>query len=58
MTLRRISVIGAGAWGTALADLLSAAGHEVALWVFEADLCARMASRRENPMYLPGVPPP
>lgn len=55
MTPRRIAVIGAGAWGTALADLLSAVGHEVTLWVFEADLCARMASRRENATYLPGV---
>ena len=55
MTPQRIAVIGAGAWGTALADLLSQIGHEVMLWVFEADLCARMALRHENDVYLPGI---
>ena len=55
MTPQRIAVIGAGAWGTALADLFSEFGHEVILWVFEADLCARMASNHENDLYLPGV---
>ena len=55
MTPQRIAVIGAGAWGTALADLFADIGHEVMLWVFEADLCARMASNRENDLYLPGV---
>ena len=55
MTPQRIAVIGAGAWGTALADLFSEIGHEVMLWVFEADLCARMASNRENDLYLPGI---
>ena len=55
MTPQRIAVIGAGAWGTALADLFADIGHEVMLWVFEADLCARMASHRENDLYLPGI---
>ncbi len=55
MTPQRIAVIGAGAWGTALADSFAETGHEVMLWVFEADLCARMASRGENDLYLPGI---
>lgn len=55
MRPQRIAVIGAGAWGTALADSFSGIGHEVMLWVFEGDLCARMASNRENDLYLPGV---
>lgn len=55
MTPQRIAVIGAGAWGTALADLFADIGHEVMLWVFEADLCARIASNHENDLYLPGI---
>ncbi|MCY4382235.1 MAG: NAD(P)-dependent glycerol-3-phosphate dehydrogenase [Nitrospinae bacterium] len=55
MTPQRIAVIGAGAWGTALADSFAETGHEVMLWVFETDLCARMASHGENDLYLPGI---
>ena len=55
MTPQRIAVIGAGAWGTALADSFAETGHEVMLWVFEADLCARMALHGENDLYLPGI---
>jgi glycerol-3-phosphate dehydrogenase (NAD(P)+) len=51
----RIAVIGAGAWGTSLADFLAEAGHEVTLWVFETDLCGRMTKSRENDLYLSGV---
>ena len=53
MSLLRVAVIGAGAWGTALADVLAERGHEVALWVYESDLCARMTATRENDLYLP-----
>jgi len=51
-----IGVIGAGSWGTALADLLARNGHAVTLWVFEADLAERLRSQRENDLYLPGFP--
>ena len=51
----RIAVIGAGAWGTSLADLLAELGHEVTLWVLEEDLCARMKEQLENKIYLPDV---
>ncbi len=51
----RISVIGAGAWGTALADLLAEIGHEVTLWVLEDDLCERVRDSRENDVYLPSI---
>jgi len=50
----RISIIGAGAWGTTLSILLSEAGHEVSLWVFEDKLCSIMMELRENKWYLPG----
>lgn len=49
----RIVVLGAGAWGTALA--ISAAGrHAVTLWARDAAQAAVMAAQRENPRYLPG----
>ncbi|MBN9410090.1 MAG: NAD(P)-dependent glycerol-3-phosphate dehydrogenase [Burkholderiales bacterium] len=53
----RIAVLGAGAWGTALA--INAAGqHEVSLWARDAAQRAAMQSARENPRYLPGQPFP
>ena len=49
------AVIGAGSWGTTLANLLAEKGFPVTLWVFEQDLCARMQQSRTNDLYLPGV---
>jgi glycerol-3-phosphate dehydrogenase (NAD(P)+) len=49
------AVIGAGAWGTALADLLARNGHPVRLWAREPDVVASIASRQENPRFLAGV---
>jgi glycerol-3-phosphate dehydrogenase (NAD(P)+) len=51
----RVSVIGAGAWGTALADFLAEIGHEVTLWVLEQDLSIRMTETRQNDVYLPDI---
>ena len=53
--MTRCAVIGAGAWGTALADLLARNGHEVTLWAFEPDVVEQIASRRENARFLPKV---
>lgn len=50
----RIGVIGAGAWGTSLAILLSEKGYEVSLWVYEDDLSEEIIKRRVNKLYLPG----
>ena len=44
-----VSVIGAGAWGTALADVASRAGRTVMLYARDAAHAARIASTRENP---------
>ncbi|MGI8619586.1 MAG: NAD(P)H-dependent glycerol-3-phosphate dehydrogenase [Gemmatimonadaceae bacterium] len=44
----KCAVIGAGAWGTALADLLARSGNEVALWAREADVVESVNSRHEN----------
>ena len=52
----RLAVIGAGAWGTTLANLLAGKGHAVNLWVYEPDLAERMQRDRENDLYLPGFP--
>lgn len=50
-----IAVIGAGAWGTALAIHAARAGYAPRLWVFEPDLLAVMVKTRENPWYLGGL---
>ena len=52
----KIGVIGAGAWGTALANLLASEGLDVALWVFEKEVCAGILEAQENKVFLPGVP--
>ena len=51
----RCAVVGAGAWGTALADLLACNGHEVRLWVLEPGVMTAINERRENPVFLPGM---
>ncbi len=53
-----IGVIGAGAWGTALALLLADKGIDVALWMYEKDLAEETQRTRENRVYLPGYPLP
>ncbi len=50
----RLAVLGAGAWGTALAVTLSAR-HEVTLWARDAAQCAQMQATRVNQRYLPGI---
>jgi glycerol-3-phosphate dehydrogenase (NAD(P)+) len=51
----RCSVIGAGAWGTALADLLARNGHDVVLWAYEPDVAHAINTRHSNPRFLPGA---
>jgi glycerol-3-phosphate dehydrogenase (NAD(P)+) len=51
-----IGVIGAGSWGTTLADLLAKKGHRVTLWAYEPELVTEMQTIRENRLFLPGVP--
>lgn len=50
----KIAVLGAGAWGTALA-IQAAARHEVLLWARDADACEQMRRERLNSRYLPGA---
>ena len=49
-----VGVIGAGAWGTALATVAARAGRAVTLYARDAASCARIAKARENPR-LPGI---
>lgn len=51
----RIAVIGAGSWGTTLANLLAKKGLDTILWVYEADLAERLAVTRVNDLFLAGV---
>ena len=51
----RVSVLGAGGWGTAFARLLALNGHEAKLWARDPDAARILDATRENPAYLPGV---
>ncbi|MFP4129778.1 MAG: NAD(P)H-dependent glycerol-3-phosphate dehydrogenase [Halorhodospira sp.] len=54
----RIAVLGAGAWGTALARVLATNGHEVRLWSRDPDHAAAINAEGENRRHLPGCPLP
>jgi len=54
MTIQRISVLGGGAWGTALALTCARAGRDVTLWEFDAGNAEHLARERES-RFLPGV---
>lgn len=51
----RISVIGAGSWGTTLAVLLHFNGHQITLWEFNKAYADEMIKSRENTSFLPGI---
>lgn len=52
---KRVAVIGAGSWGTALAILLADKGYDVCLWGRRREYVEEMLETRENRDYLPGV---
>jgi len=53
--MSRIAILGAGAWGTALAlSLARRGGHELCLWSHSAPLAEQLADAGENLRYLPG----
>lgn len=60
-TTKKISIIGAGGWGTALAIVLgrSRAPHRIALWVREKEILECLKNEGQNPVFLPGftIPP-
>ncbi len=56
--MENITVLGAGAWGTALAIHLAKAGHAVTLWAYVKKSAQQINSQRENKKYLPNYPLP
>ena len=50
-----IGVVGAGSWGTALANLLAKKGYPIDLWVYEQEVCQQIVENRENKVFLPGI---
>ena len=53
--MRTAGVIGAGAWGTALAQICVRGGLDTRLWAREPEVVESIANRRENTLFLPGV---
>ena len=49
-----VAVLGAGSWGTALADLLARKGLRTKLWAFEHEVSSAINARHENPLYFAG----
>jgi glycerol-3-phosphate dehydrogenase (NAD(P)+) len=54
MTL--IAVLGAGSWGTTLANLLATKGDEVRIWAYEPEVVEAINRQHENTVFLPGIP--
>ena len=52
--MTRCAVVGAGAWGTALADLLARNGHDVRIWAYEWDVVEAINRSHENRRFLKG----
>jgi glycerol-3-phosphate dehydrogenase (NAD(P)+) len=51
----KLAIIGGGSWGTALAIVLAQRAESLKLWVYEADLAARISHSRVNDIFLPGL---
>jgi glycerol-3-phosphate dehydrogenase (NAD(P)+) len=54
----KVTVLGAGSWGTALSIHLARGGHDVLLWGRDQGLCEAIARTRLHPRRLPGIPIP
>ncbi len=53
--MKRVTVIGAGAWGTTLAQVLSDAGNDVLLWARSVDVVSEINEQHTNDKYLKGI---
>jgi glycerol-3-phosphate dehydrogenase (NAD(P)+) len=54
--MTRVAVIGAGSWGTALANLLVAGGDDVVIWAYEAAVAEGINRSHRNDLFLPDAP--
>jgi glycerol-3-phosphate dehydrogenase (NAD(P)+) len=50
-----VAILGAGAWGTALAQVAAAAQRAVTIWAREPEVVEGINTARENPLFLPGI---
>src|SRR3990170_7855687 len=55
MALQSVGIVGAGAWGTALAVTSHRAGRDVLIWAYEPETLADINQNHRNEVYLPGV---
>jgi glycerol-3-phosphate dehydrogenase (NAD(P)+) len=55
MAFQSVGIIGAGAWGTALAVIARRAGRDVLLWAHEPETAADINRKHRNEVFLPGV---
>ncbi|MBR4015472.1 MAG: NAD(P)H-dependent glycerol-3-phosphate dehydrogenase [Anaerotignum sp.] len=53
--MKKVTVIGSGSWGTALAIMLAKEGHKVLIWARREDVVEELLQKRTNEKYLPGV---
>ncbi|PKU23457.1 glycerol-3-phosphate acyltransferase [Telmatospirillum siberiense] len=53
--MARIGIVGAGAWGTALAATMSRAGHDCVLWAHETEVVEGIRDNGHNPLFLPEI---
>lgn len=56
MNKAKVAVLGAGAWGTAVANHIAQCGHQVLMWAFEPEVSQYINRYHENQLFLPGVP--
>jgi glycerol-3-phosphate dehydrogenase (NAD(P)+) len=53
--MSHVAVLGAGSWGTTLANLLAVKGEDVRIWAYEPEVVEAINLTHENPVFLPGV---
>lgn len=53
--MQTIGVLGAGAWGTALAATAAKAGRDVRVWALESEVAEALSAGKGNPVFLPGI---